>query len=464
MRIAVIGGGISGLAAAHRLVELAPKAEVRLFEASNRLGGVLETLRDDGYLIERSADSFITRLPYAVELCRQVGIADELVPTDELNRRALVVSGGRLEPVPAGFVIMSPGRIWPLLTTPILSWPGKLRLLAERFVPSRQEKAEANWDESVATFATRRLGRETYERLVQPLVAGIYTADGAQLSMAATMPEFLEQELELGSLSRRPLATEASGARYGMFLAPRDGMTRLVAAVAARLPADCIRLETAVEELLLFDGVWTLRCRDRTARLEFDAVILALPAYAAAKLLHACSAELSRELAAIQSAGCVVVSLIYQNSQLRKPLNGFGFVVPAVENRPVIAASFASEKFAGRTPSGESLIRVFLGGALRPTMLERSDAELRNIAHSQLVELLGLAGEPRRCDVARWPRAMPQYSVGHLERVARISELVARLPGLALAGNSYRGVGIPQCIRSGWVAADATVEFLGAAK
>jgi protoporphyrinogen/coproporphyrinogen III oxidase len=463
MKIAVIGGGISGLTAAHRIVERLPLAELTLFEASNRLGGVLETVRDGDFLIERSADSFVTKPPRALDLCQRIGFADYLIPTDESKRRAMVVSRGRLQPVPAGFVIMSPGRVWPILTTPILSWPGKLRLLAERFVRKRRA-VDHDTDESVESFAMRRLGREAYERLVQPLLAGIYTADATRLSMAATMPQILSIERDHGSLWSRPLAKTESGARYGMFVAPREGMTSLVSAIAARLPASSVRLNAVVERLQFHENRWTLHLTDTKEQFEFDAVIVALPAHAAAEVIRNFDAELSRELGSIEYAGCAVVSLVYQNSQFSRPLEGFGFVVPRIEDRPIIAASYASEKFAGRTPHDASLIRVFLGGALQPQMLERSDVELRGIAHEQLVDLLGIVGQPVRSDVARWPRSMPQYHVGHLERVARIFDLVEKWPGITVAGNAYRGVGIPQCVLSGETAAGFVMEYLGQKK
>jgi oxygen-dependent protoporphyrinogen oxidase len=277
-RIAIIGGGISGLAAAHRLTELLPDAQLTLFEASGRLGGVLDTAHVGGFLVERSADNFLTQPSGAVELCRRIGLADELLPTDDTRRRAFVVHGGKLLPIPDGFYLMSPRKLAPLIASPLLSWPGKLRLLAEPFIsrgpaakpsPSGRGQGEGALasDESVASFARRRLGREVYERLVQPLIAGIYTADPEQLSMAAAMPQFLEYERQHGSLLRATLrapssgpnraaarqgtdrtdpSLDASGARYSLFAAPRDGMASLVNVLETRLPAGMIQLNTRV--------------------------------------------------------------------------------------------------------------------------------------------------------------------------------------------------------------------------
>ena len=255
-RIAIVGGGISGLAAAHRLTELLPRAELALFEAADRLGGVIRTVRRDSCLVEQAADSFITKTPWAVDLCRRIGMADELLSTSAANRRAFLVRKGKLLPVPEGFVLMTPRRLWPLVTTPVLSWRGKLRLLAEPLVPDRRSipdsKADAvePVDESVASFATRRLGSEAFERIVQPLLVGIYTADPAKLSMAATLPDIVGQQRQFGSLIRAGLkqaknaelqtsqgdetAIAESGARYGLFVAPQDGMASLIETLGRR--------------------------------------------------------------------------------------------------------------------------------------------------------------------------------------------------------------------------------------
>jgi oxygen-dependent protoporphyrinogen oxidase len=479
-RIAVVGGGISGLAAAHRLTELLPSLQLTLFEASQRLGGVLETIHRDGYLVERAADNFLTTRPAAVELCRRLGLAEQLAPTDETRRRALVVRGGRLLPIPAGFYLMAPRRLWPLIRSPVLSVRGKLRLLAEPFVPPRGRIGELGAgsgapevDESVASFARRRLGRETYERLVQPLVAGIYTADAEKLSMAATMPEFLRHEREFGSLLRATLRERSaefgnrieerrksdidsiSGARYGAFVAPRDGMGSLVTALLNRLPAGAVRLGTRVVEIRRgADGQWQLEFDPRAAAEQFDAVIVALPSHAAARVLQSQDARLAAELDAISSAGCVVVSCAFRRDQIAHDLDGFGFVVPQVEGRRIVAASFASNKYPGRAPQGNVLIRTFVGGSLQPLLMELPDEELRRLVLDELADLLTIVGQPQWVDIARWPQSMPQYHVGHLSRVAEIEQRAARWPGLALAGNAFHGVGVPQCIASGEAAAE----------
>ncbi len=465
LRIAIVGGGISGLAAAHRLVELVPHVRLSLFEASNRLGGVLETIERDGFLIERSADNFLTAPPAAFELCRRLGIESELVPTDESRRRAFVVRNGKLIPIPEGFYLMSPRKLLPVLRSPLLSIRGKLRLLVEPFIPRGPialRNLESQPDESVASFARRRLGREVFERFIQPLVAGIYTADPEKLSMAAAMPQFVEFERTYSSLLRATLRrrsndSSTSGARYGLFLAPKHGLQSLVTKLAERLPSETVHLNTEASRVDQQNRKWRL---DTDPSLEFDALIIALPAHAAAKVIAASNSYLAAELASIEYAGCAVVSLGYHRSQIGHSLGGFGFVVPQTENRNIIAGSFASLKYPGRASDEDVLIRVFIGGALQPELLDGPDAELRRIALDELGDLMQITGSPVLTDIARWPRSMPQYHVGHLARVARIEQLAAAYPTLALAGNAYRGVGIPQCIASGEAAAERVLAAL----
>lgn len=464
-RIAIVGGGISGLAAAWRLLEIAPHTRVNLLEASNRVGGVLRTIHEDGFLIERSADSFITDQPWAVDFCRRLGLEDALIGTEPAERRAMVVRDGKLYPVPRGFQLMAPARIGSILTTPVLSLAGKLRLACERFVPQRS-KNEA--EESLAQFATRRLGREVYQRLVQPLVAGIYSADPEKLSVLATLPRFVEMEATFGSLTRaarartgRDLASSSgSGARYGLFVAPRDGVSMLVESIARQLPADVVQLGAKVEQLARkADGSWTLKVDGRAEELSADGVVLATPSSAAATLLADVDSQLSRDLASIPYSSCAIVVLGYKSDQIRRPLHGFGFVVPAIEGRRIIAASYSSSKFANRAPADHVLIRVFIGGALQAELVDLPDEQLRAIACEELGELLGIRDEPLKCHIVRWRNSMPQYHVGHGRLVDRIQRQVEQLGGLALAGNAYRGVGIPQCIRAGELAAE---KLLGA--
>jgi oxygen-dependent protoporphyrinogen oxidase len=479
-KVAIIGGGISGLAAAHRVTELSPQSEVTLFESSDRLGGILRTVRQDGFLIEQSADSFITSVPAAVELCKRIGFADQLIPTNAESRGAMVVARGKLRRVPQGFVLMAPEQLGPVLRSPILSWRGKLRFLREWFVSPRQ----IHTDESLASFARRRYGSEVFQRLVQPLVGGIYTADPERLSLAATLPRFQQMERTYGSLIRAARAQRKmdkqnsngnkssigdSGARYSMFVAPKHGFSSMVDAIAGKLPKNCARLNTAIERIERGDGNWLLhpllndpcnRSAVKGEAMQFHSVIIATAAAAATTMLRDISAALATDLAAIELAGSAVVVLGYDRNQVLHPLDSFGFVVPAIERRRILSASFSSVKFSERAPLGKVLIRVFIGGALQSEYLDLADDELARIAEEELRDLLGIRGGPCLSKIFRWRASMPQYHLGHLDRWRRIQDTLAQFPGLVLAGNAYEGVGIPQCIRSGEAAAEKAVSPL----
>ncbi len=463
-RVAILGGGITGLAAALRLHDAPAEIDWHLFEASPRLGGVLETVEIDGYRLELSADNFITRDPWATDLCKRVGLEDELLATDPARRRALVVTRGKIRRVPEGFVLMSPQKAWPVLASPILSAAGKARLAAEALIPTRRDDA----DESVASFVRRRLGREAFERLVQPLVAGIYTADPERLSMKATMAQFVRQEQEHGSLTRAALAKRSqptgeqseSGARYGLFVAPRLGMQQLVEATAGCLPADRLHTGTRIDRVERTEaGQWRLTPATNSCEAAFDELIVTLPSRHAAEVLAPVDSTLSDKLGQIEYAGCSVVCFGVKASQVARPVSGFGFVVPAVEGRRLIAASFSSYKFPGRAPDDHLLIRVFVGGALQPELGELDDDRLIQIAREEMADLVGLSGELDFARVARWPQRMPQYHVGHLDLVEAIEQRAAEI-GVELAGAAYRGVGVPQCIHSGQQAADRVIERL----
>lgn len=468
--VAIIGGGISGLAAAERLAALDETLEIHLLEASDRLGGVLQTEEADGFCMEQGPDSMLSRLPWGVDLCRRIGFDQELVSTNSSPGGAHVVCRGRLQRIPAGLAIMAPQRIWPMATTPILSWPGKLRLAAECAIPRRR----TDEDESLADFSRRRLGRETLERLVQPLAGGIYMGDPERLSIQATFPQFVQMEREHGSLIRAARANlakgvakpESGGPQYSLFVAPRRGMAQLVDALAVRLAGCGIHCRQRVESVLPAEGGgWRVEAVDGATGDRWQkrcaGVILALPARLAGPLLMPVHRELATLLSGIPYAGCVVVNLAYEQSAVSRPLESFGFVAPHVERRSILACTFSSLKYPDRAPDGKILFRAFLGGACFPEVLQWSDEQVLRSVERELQELLGVSGPPLFSRIKRWEQAMPQYHVGHLERVQRIEQLAGTLPGLELAGNSYRGVGIPQCIQSGGQASERLVATVG---
>ncbi len=457
-RVVIVGGGISGLAAAHRLLELGlSKTQITLLEASGRLGGIIETHRRDGFLLERGPDSFISEKPEAVALAKRLGIESRLIQTNEAQRRSFIVRNGQLRPVPEGFQLLAPSRIWSFIRTDIFSVTGKLRMAADLLLP--RKNLNGIDDESLASFVRRRLGREALERMAQPMVGGIYTADPETLSLRATLPRFLDMERDHRSvilaMMRHGQKQGTSGARYSLFLSFDDGMEVLVNALAEVVPN--VRLKTRIEELSHNSGTWRLKT-DSGETFEADAVCLALPAYVAAGLLRNVNEQLSTQLSAIKYASTATINFAYRRAAIAHPLDGFGFVVPFIEKRSLIACTFSSVKFAGRAPDDHVLLRAFAGGALQPEMFALDNIETR--IETDLRELLGISGDPLFAETAKWERSMPQYEVGHLDRVQAIENELDRLPGLTLAGNSYRGAGIPDCIRSGEIAADKIIKSL----
>jgi len=472
--VVVLGAGMAGLAAAEALLGAADRPKVTVVEAAGRVGGVLATACHDGWLVERSADNFLAARPEAVALAERLGLGDELIGVDAAVRRALVWHAGRAVPVPTGFRLLAPGRITGILSTRLLSPAGRIRVLLERFVPPRSASGSAaEDDESLESFVVRRLGREAFERLVQPLAAGIWTADPARLSMAAACPEFLAMEREHGSLwagerhrVRRGADGTTAGARYGQFLTLASGMETLPRRLAERLRAGGVNFLTANATSLerAPAGGWQIGLASSRAGVRqavaADAVVIAVPAPAASRMLSSFDRELAAELAAISYAGSAIVSLGFERGDVPHPLDAAGMVVPRVAGRGIIAASFSSSKFPGRAPAGHVLIRVFAGGALDPEAMQLDDAALEARAREEIGALLGVRGRPLLMQIDRWPDAMPQYHVGHLDRVRRIEQGAASHPALALAGAAYRGVGIPQVIASGQAAAQRILDAL----
>lgn len=484
-RFAVLGGGLSGLAAAHRLAELtrnaagtthaAPPPEIHLYEASGRLGGLVQTEAIGDYVIERGADSFITNKPGAINLCRRLGLAGDLLSTDPTHRGSLILHRGRPVPTPAGFNLLVPGNLLAVLASPLLSDEGKRRCLEEWFVPPRTDAG----DESLASFTRRRLGPEVLDRIVQPLVGGIYTADPEQLSLAATLPRFLEMERRHGGLlraawnargpaadgdadheSERRAERDAAGARYGLFVTPREGISQLVHRLAERVEAACtVHRNQPVRGLRVIgaEGAKGKRVElQLTSGTEtFDGVILALSAEQMANLLPTEAAPLAGKLRGIPYASSAIVVSGHRLEDIRHPLDSFGLVIPHAECRKVLAVSFLSRKFPTRAPAGRVILRTFIGGAMQAELYGLSDDAIRKTVREELANLLGVGGVPDFEVLTRYPRAMPQYHVGHLDRVREIRTLAAGLGPVHLAGNAFDGVGIPDTIQSGEAAAEA---------
>lgn len=475
-RIVVVGGGISGLAAAHRLAELlardeaaksnAAPNEILLLEASARTGGTVRTFRREGFLLEGGPDSFISEKPAALALARRIGLAERVVETNDAFRRSFVVRGGRLRPTPEGFQLLAPSRMLPFLTTDIFSWRGKARMALDLVLP-RRAHTNGQRDESLASFVRRRLGQEALERMAQPMVGGIYTADPETLSLRATMPRFLDMERDERSLilamwragrkseAAKKIRGGTSGARYSLFLSFDEGVQVLTDAIAARLPHGTLRLNTKVESIGFQTDArrWLLKTSAGDA-IDADAVCVALPAYGAARLLRGVDGKLADELEGIPYASTATVNLAYRRADIPHALDGFGFVVPFIERRATLACTFSSVKFAGRAPEGQALLRAFVGGALQPDMFALDEEKMVAAVRRDLKDLLGIEAAPVFAHVEKWPRSMAQYRLGHIESIARIRSRLGDFPTLALCGNAYDGAGLPDCVRGGESAAE----------
>ncbi len=454
-RIAIIGGGLSGLATAAHLHLADPALSLTLFESSDRLGGVIATESMDGFLIDHGADMFASNPSDALDLCERLGVTDQLIQPKIDGRGAHIVRKGRLVPIPDGFVLMRATKAWPIATTPLLSPIGKLRLASEIFRPANV----TDIDQSVAQFVRDRMGEEVLERIVGPLVAGIYTADIEKLSLLATMKPIAEMVRKHGSLARATLARSRSGldsseknsagARYEQFRTFPDGMAGFINALVHSLPDQTCRLSNPVQSISRTDDTslsWQVQTKASTE--QFDQVVLATPAKIAAKLVQPHAPIAAEKLSGIESASTAIVVLGVRQQDITRPVTTFGFVVPRNERRRILAGSFASTKFAGRAPEDHVLVRVFIGGALQSELLENDDESLIQIAREELADLIGLQGEPKIAKVIRWNDAMPQYHVGHLERVRQIEEAIAQLPGVSLVSSALHGVGIAPVIKA----------------
>lgn len=455
----IIGGGITGLAAARYLRQHAVDAELTLIESGDGLGGKIATQRVDGSVIEGGPDSFLSYKPRGVGLCRELGLEDRLHGTSGKVRRTYIMRGRRLHELPEGLTGLIPSRFGPMLRTPLISPLGKLRMGLEYFIPPKM----TDEDESLAVFVSRRLGRELYERMIEPLMSGIYAGDGNQLSLAATFPNLRKAEREYGSLVKSMLANRAKPAaqpnasaakRWPAFLTLEGGLSELVARLEAELSDVNIRLNTRATRITRGAGQPGFQIEiDGAETVTADAVILATPAFVTAGLIATLDQTAAEALRHIPYSSTATVSLVYPLTQAAMPFESHGYIVPRSEGRPVLACTWTSNKFPHRAPAGYALIRAFIGRAGQDEIVSRSDDELVQLVRDELRDVAGITAAPQKRFIYRWPQAMPQYTLGHLERVQAIESGADRHPGLFFAGAAYRGIGIPDCIASGEKAA-----------
>jgi oxygen-dependent protoporphyrinogen oxidase len=464
-RIAIIGGGISGLSAGFLLEQhkgAGMPLEYTLFESSSCLGGVLRTERVDGCMIEGGPDSFLSEKPWASDLCHELGLGEQLIGSNDAARKTYILVSSRLVPLPDGLMFMVPTKIVPTVLSPLFSFRTKMRMACEWFQPKR---ATGLADESVASLIERHYGPEMVERIADPLLAGVYGGDASELGIRAVLPRFAKMEEGYGSLGRGMLAarringSKPSNSAKPLFTTVKGGMQEIADAVTRRVSPTSIRTETAVQSLQAKDRSWLVSTRDRTE--HFDAVIIATPATNAAALLRGVHDELSAELASIRYSSSVIVNLAYGQIVRSQLPPGFGFLVPRSEGKRVLAVTFVHNKFNNRVPEDRALLRCFLGGTGDEAVLEMPADQIVRLVRQELQDTLGICADPIFTRVHKWKNAMAQYNVGHLDRVERIASLRQQLPGLALAGNAYSGIGVPDCVRTGREAAIQSLRAVG---
>ncbi len=460
-RVAIIGGGMAGLAAAHTLNRAMSEEGVaidwHLYEQQDRVGGKIVTDAQDGFVIEGGPDSFITQKPDGLALCKELGLDQELIPCNQDQQKVYILVNGQLCALPMGFRLTVPTRIWPFLRSPLFSWRAKLRMSMEPFIPARQDDE----DESVSAFITRRLGREAADKIGGPLMAGIYVADPERLSILSTFPMFRAMERQYDSLMRAMrVAARKPSAKTPMFMSLKNGMGQLVERLHAPLAARChtgVRVESIETQA---EAPYALHTDDGIKWA--DALILAAPLPETARLLADLDATAAEELAGIRYVSTATLSLGYALplNGVTQPLDGFGFVIPRSEQRSILACTWSSVKFDHRAPDGHVLMRVFIGGDGQESLLEQSDDDLVTLARRELHDILGLTNDPVLHRVYRWPRGNPQYDVGHAARMRALCARVHARSGLQLAGSGIQGIGLPDCIKSGRSAAESILGFV----
>ena len=460
-KIIIIGGGIAGLSAAYCAQKNAPDANITLLEAGASWGGKITTHRvpfDDGdFIIEGGPDTFLATKPWGVALCKELGLGDRLHGTNQKQKNTYVLHRNKLQPLPDGLAMMIPTNIPSIIKSELVSWPGKIRMGIDFLLPNQN----GHHDESLGNFVSRRLGREAYENLIEPLMSGIYAGDGDKLSLQSTFPYLHDLEAKYGSLARGALKMRQGMAARGgktqgsrsAFLTPTTGLAEMVEALVSRLQTADLRLSAPVSKISNIDSRYLVELETGEA-LEADSVILATPAPVSGSLLASFNPELATVLNSISYASTATVTLAYKQSDLSRELDGYGYVIPRREGRRALACTWTSTKFPHRAPEGYALIRVFVGRAGQETGIPWDETGLLELAREELELTLGITAEPLVKRVFIWEEAMPQYNLGHPEKLAKIDAALEKYPGLALAGNGYRGIGIPDCIHSGELAVE----------
>lgn len=456
-RIAVVGGGVAGLAAAYELARLArdgAAVQVVLFEAANRLGGIVETVREGRYVIECGPDSWVTEKPWAEDLAKELGLADEIIPSNDSERKTYVLIGDRLQAMPQGMRMMVPGDLVALDDSELFSEAAKQAFRDEMRRADELREGSPQQDESVAEFVRRHFGDEVLEKIGAPLLSGVFGGDVAQLSVRAVMAQFVTMEKEHGSLMQA-LQARASAKKTSVFTTLRSGLGTLIDRMITAIPAEWIRMGAAVTFVERGDDGWKVETAKEVER--FDALVMAVPIDTARTLIEPIDPE-AAALMKMDASSAVVVGMGFPDAAKLAIPPGFGFLVPAGSGSLLLACTFVDQKFEDRVPSGGRLVRAFFGGAAAGRMMRCANDEIAAVARLELARILGPLPEPQVTIVRRWPRSLPQYAVGHLERMKDLDGRVSQMGGLWLLGNGYRGVGLPDLIRDARCAARRIAE------
>jgi len=458
-RIAVVGGGIAGLSAAWTLRQRG--VEVTLYEAVDRLGGKLHTEQINGLLIDSGPDSFLSSKPAALGLIQQLGLADRVINTLAGGGGTFIIRDGRLLPLPEGITLLVPAEFTAIARTPLLSPLGKARMAMDYVIPAKRDDA----DESIGNFVRRRVGKQAFERMAEPLLSGIYGGDADKLSLLSTFPRLRETERQHGSVIKGAIAQKrqarAAAARPGPrrtpFVSLAGGLSELTDTLADQIGIANIQTGAHVASIIEIGGSLTVELASGE-RERFDGVVVATPASEAADMLAPLDARLTATLRRIPYVSSATISLALNTADVVGKQVGRGFVIPRAEGRTLTAVTWTSNKFGGRVPEGVALLRGFVGRAGNERPAYMADEELIPLVRAELQTILGIDAEPMLARVYRWPRAMPQYNLGHPQILASLADTLAGHPGIALTGAAYRGVGIPDCISDATAQANALAD------
>ncbi len=469
-KIVIIGGGIAGLAAAHRIQQAitggAP-LECVLLERSAQFGGKIATERFDGFVVERGPDSFISQKPAAIEFCKRLGIGDRLVGTNPEQTATFVYTGNKLVTMPDGLSLMIPTKFLPFVLTPLFSLPGKMRMGLDLVIPKKSDDR----DESLASFVRRRMGEEALRKMAEPMLAGIYASDPETMSIQSTFPMFVETErkhrsLILGMLERkrqmltRPKPKGAANKKpFSLFMTLKSGLGEMVDAAVQQCPDVAFKTQESVTALTRSETGWRIECESGLT-LDADAVVFATPANITARLIEPVAPDAAAQLQKIRYVSTATVTLAYRRAGFSHPLDGFGFVVPKTENKSILACTWTSSKFPHRAPEDHVMLRCYLGGALQEAIAEQDEERIAALVQQDLRDIMGIDETPVFVKVFHNKKSNVQYQVDHAGLIESVQQALSAAPGLFLTGSAYKGIGIPDCIQNGTQTAESLLHHL----